>query len=68
MASAPPDLAHWPRPGQAAARLDVSEQTILRMIARQRLRAVNVSAGALRPRWRIDPASLAALLPAHPAN
>jgi excisionase family DNA binding protein len=57
-----PDLTRWLRPIQVARRLDVSEHTIIRMIRCGKLRALNVSAGARRARWRIDPASLADLV------
>jgi excisionase family DNA binding protein len=52
---------------EVAARLRVSEETVLAHIHANRLRASNISCGSCRPRWRISEAALADLLAARSA-
>jgi excisionase family DNA binding protein len=47
---------------QVAEQLQLSEDSVLSLIRSGRLPASNVGAGAVRPRWRIDPETLAEFL------
>jgi excisionase family DNA binding protein len=49
-------------PPQIAKRLGVASEKVIGWIDGGELRAVNLSAGEVRPRWRIMPEDLAAFL------